>query len=91
MSKIILLHFGAFVPGIQQPAKPSADETDEGDGSDPSSDSHMTDGCKGKIFLFWITLYNIYKKKCVICKYPLIAAQFFQVMIAENVVLDRLM
>ena len=52
MSKIILLHFGAFVPGIQQPAKPSADETDEGDGSDPSSDSHMTDGCKGKVFLF---------------------------------------
>ena len=50
MSKIILLHFGAFVPGIQQPAKPSADETDEGDGSDPSSDSHMTDGCKGKLF-----------------------------------------
>ena len=59
MSKIILLHFGAFVPGIQQPAKPSADETDEGDGSDPSSDSHMTDGCKGKIILLWIPIYTI--------------------------------
>lgn len=91
MSKIILLHFGAFVPGIQQPAKPSADETDEGDGSDPSSDSHMTDGCKGKLFLFLINTYLIFTIKCVICKYPLIAAQFFQVMIAENVVLDRLM
>ena len=65
MSKIILLHFGAFVPGIQQPAKPSADETDEGDGSDPSSDSHMTDGCKGKIFLFSITIYNIYKNNAL--------------------------
>ena len=60
MSKIILLHFGAFVPGIQQPAKPSADETDEGDGSDPSSDSHMTDGCKGEIILLWIAIYAIY-------------------------------
>ena len=60
MSKIILLHFGAFVPGIQQPAKPSADETDEGDGSDPSSDSHMTDGCKGKLFynILYIPIYN---------------------------------
>ena len=63
MSKIILLHFGAFVPGIQQPAKPSADETDEGDGSDPSSDSHMTDGCKGKLFLFLINTYLIFTIK----------------------------
>ena len=47
MAKIILLHFGAFVPGIQQPSKPSADETDEGDATDPPSNSQMTDGCKG--------------------------------------------
>ena len=47
MAKIILLHFGAFVPGIQQPSKPAADETDEGDATDPCSNSQMTDGCKG--------------------------------------------
>ena len=47
MAKIILLHFGAFVPGIQQPSKPAADETDEGDATDPPSNSQMTDGCKG--------------------------------------------
>ena len=75
MSKIILLHFGAFVPGIQQPAKPSADETDEGDGSDPASDSHMTDGCKGKILIFLVTIYDIYKN--IIYIYDLIVAQYF--------------
>ena len=47
MAKIILLHFGAFVPGIQQPSKPAADETDEGEATDPPSNSQMTDGCKG--------------------------------------------
>ena len=59
MGKIILLHFGAFVPGIQQPSKPPADETDEGDGSDPSSDSQMTDGCKGTR---WSLLYCLMQK-----------------------------
>ena len=49
MAKIILLHFGAFVPGIQQPSKPAADETDEGDANEPPSNSQMTDGCKGII------------------------------------------
>ena len=71
MSKIILLHFGAFVPGIQQPAKPSADETDEGDGSDPASDSHMTDGCKGKILIFLVTIYDIYKNKNTLFTYTI--------------------
>ena len=47
MSKIILLHFGAFVPGIQQSAKPTTDETDEGEGAEPPSNTQMTDGCKG--------------------------------------------
>ena len=51
MAKLILLHFGAFVPGIQQSAKPNVDETDEGDGENPSLNSQMTDGCKGTIFI----------------------------------------
>ena len=47
MAKLILLHFGAFVPGIQQANRPNADETDESDGKDLPLNSQMTDGCKG--------------------------------------------
>ena len=49
MSKIILLHFGAFVPGIQQSSKPTTDETDDGEGGEPPSNTQMTDGCKGDL------------------------------------------
>ena len=49
MAKLILLHFGAFVPGIQQSTKPTvvaqADEVDMEE--DPTLNSQMTDGCKG--------------------------------------------
>ena len=52
MSKIILLHFGAFVPGIQQSSKPTTDETDDGEGGEPPSNTQMTDGCKGDLKIF---------------------------------------
>ena len=57
MAKIILLHFGAFVPGIQQSSARATtiDEPDDGEVSPTPSQSQMTDGCKG-IYSFDSTL-----------------------------------